>query len=39
MLNDWIFIGIFLLLAPIFPAASIAYPKIDCPPKTKSTEN
>ena len=33
MLNDWIFIGIFLLLAPVFPAAALLIPRIIAPRK------
>ena len=33
MLNDWIFIGIFLLLAPIFPAAALLIPRLIAPRK------
>ena len=33
MLNDWIFIGIFLLLAPIFPALAILIPRLIAPRK------
>ena len=33
MLNDWIFIGIFLLLAPIFPAAALVIPRLIAPRK------
>jgi len=34
MLNDWIFIGIFLLLAPIFPALAILIPRLIAPRKS-----
>jgi NADH:ubiquinone oxidoreductase subunit 3 (subunit A) len=33
MLNDWIFIGIFLLLAPVFPAMALLIPKLIAPRK------
>ena len=33
MLNDWIFIGIFLLLAPIFPALAILISRLIAPRK------
>ena len=33
MLNDWIFIGIFLLLAPIFPAMALLIPRLIAPRK------
>ena len=31
MLNDWIFIGIFLILAPIFPALALIIPRLIAP--------
>ncbi len=33
MLDDWIFIGIFLLLAPVFPAAALLIPRLIAPRK------
>ncbi len=33
MLNDWIFIGIFLILAPIFPALALLIPRLIAPRK------
>jgi NADH:ubiquinone oxidoreductase subunit 3 (subunit A) len=33
MLNDWLFIGIFLLLAPVFPALALVIPRIIAPRK------
>lgn len=33
MLNEWLFIGIFLLLAPIFPALAILVTRIIAPRK------
>jgi NADH:ubiquinone oxidoreductase subunit 3 (subunit A) len=33
MLNDWIFIGIFLLLAPVFPAIALLIAKLIAPRK------
>ena len=33
MLNDWIFIGVFLLLAPIFPALALLIPRLIAPRK------
>ena len=33
MLNDWIFIGIFLLLAPVFPAMALPIPRLIAPRK------
>lgn len=34
MLNDWLYIGIFLLLAPIFPGLALLIPRIIAPRKT-----
>jgi NADH:ubiquinone oxidoreductase subunit 3 (subunit A) len=31
--NEWIYIGVFLLLAPIFPAAALLIPRIIAPRK------
>jgi NADH:ubiquinone oxidoreductase subunit 3 (subunit A) len=33
MLNDWVFIGIFLLLAPVFPALALVIPRLIAPRK------
>jgi NADH:ubiquinone oxidoreductase subunit 3 (subunit A) len=33
MLNDWLFIGIFLILAPVFPALALVIPRIIAPRK------
>jgi NADH:ubiquinone oxidoreductase subunit 3 (subunit A) len=33
MQNDWLFIGIFLLLAPVFPAVALLIPRIIAPRK------
>jgi NADH:ubiquinone oxidoreductase subunit 3 (subunit A) len=33
MQNDWLFIGIFLLLAPIFPALALLIPRLVAPRK------
>ncbi len=33
MLNDWLFIGIFLLIAPLFPALALLVPRIIAPRK------
>jgi NADH-quinone oxidoreductase subunit A len=33
MLNDWLFIGIFLILAPVFPVLALVIPKIIAPRK------
>ncbi len=34
MPNDWLFIGIFLLLAPVFPGAALIIPRIIAPRKS-----
>jgi NADH:ubiquinone oxidoreductase subunit 3 (subunit A) len=33
MLNEWLFIGIFLILAPILPAISLVVPRLIAPRK------
>jgi len=33
MLNDWLFIGVFLVLAPLFPALALIIPRIVAPRK------
>lgn len=33
MLNDWVFIGIFLILAPVFPGLALVIPKLIAPKK------
>lgn len=33
MLNDWLFIGVFLLLAPIFPGLALLIPRLIAPRK------
>ena len=33
MLNDWLFIGIFLLLAPVFPGLALLIPRLIAPKK------
>jgi NADH-quinone oxidoreductase subunit A len=33
MQNDWIYIGVFLLLAPVFPALALLIPRIIAPRK------
>jgi NADH:ubiquinone oxidoreductase subunit 3 (subunit A) len=33
MLNDWLFIGVFLLLAPVFPALALVIPRLIAPRK------
>jgi len=32
-LNDWLFIGVFLVLAPIFPALALVVPRLIAPRK------
>jgi NADH:ubiquinone oxidoreductase subunit 3 (subunit A) len=39
MLDDWIFIGIFLLLAPIFPAAAMLIPRLIAPRKPNALKS
>ncbi|MGE5222934.1 MAG: NADH-quinone oxidoreductase subunit A [Omnitrophica WOR_2 bacterium] len=33
MLNDWMYIGLFLLIAPVFPALALLIPRIIAPRK------
>lgn len=33
MLNDWLFIGIFLIIAPVFPALALVIPRLIAPRK------
>lgn len=33
MLNDWLFIGVFLVLAPILPAVALLIPRVIAPKK------
>jgi len=39
MLNDWLFVGVFLILAPIFPAAALLIPRLIAPKKPSSLKN
>lgn len=39
MANDWIFIGIFLLLAPVFPAAALLIPRLIAPRKPNALKS
>jgi NADH:ubiquinone oxidoreductase subunit 3 (subunit A) len=39
MPNDWLYIGIFLLLAPIFPALALLIPRIIAPRKPNPLKN
>lgn len=33
MLSDWLFIGVFLILAPVFPILALAIPRLIAPRK------
>jgi len=33
MLNEWLFIGVFLVLAPLFPALALVIPRLIAPKK------
>lgn len=39
MLNDWLFIGVFLVLAPVFPALALVIPRIIAPKKPDPLKN
>jgi len=39
MLNDWLFIGVFLVLAPIFPISALIIPRIIAPRKPNQLKN
>jgi NADH:ubiquinone oxidoreductase subunit 3 (subunit A) len=39
MLNDWLFVGVFLVLAPIFPAAALLIPRLIAPRKPSPLKN
>jgi NADH-quinone oxidoreductase subunit A len=39
MPNDWLYIGLFLLLAPIFPGAALLIPRIIAPRKPNPLKN
>ena len=39
MLNDWLFIGVFLVLAPILPAAALLIPRLIAPRKPNPLKN
>ncbi|UCH60087.1 MAG: NADH-quinone oxidoreductase subunit A [Anaerolineales bacterium] len=39
MLNDWLFIGVFLILAPIFPALALVIPRLIAPRKPNSLKS
>lgn len=36
--NEWLFIGIFLLLAPVFPGAALLIPRLIAPRKPNPTK-
>jgi NADH:ubiquinone oxidoreductase subunit 3 (subunit A) len=37
--NDWIYIGVFLLLAPVFPALALVIPRLIAPRKPNVIKN
>ena len=39
MTNDWIFIGVFLILAPVFPLLALIIPRIIAPRKNFRSKN
>lgn len=39
MLNDWLFIGIFLILAPVFPALALVFARFVAPRKPNSLKS
>lgn len=39
MLNDWLFIGVFLVLAPVFPALALVIPRIIAPKKPNTLKS
>jgi NADH:ubiquinone oxidoreductase subunit 3 (subunit A) len=39
MQNEWLYIGIFLLLAPVFPALALVVPRIIAPRKPNSIKS
>jgi len=39
MQNDWLFIGVFLLLAPIFPALALVIPRLIAPKKPNTLKS
>jgi NADH-quinone oxidoreductase subunit A len=39
MLDDWLFIGIFLVLAPLFPAIALVIPRLIAPRKPNSLKS
>ena len=39
MLNDWLFIGVFLVLAPVFPLMALVIPRLIAPRKPNPLKN
>jgi NADH:ubiquinone oxidoreductase subunit 3 (subunit A) len=39
MLNEWLFIGIFLILAPVMPALALVIPRLIAPRKPNSIKS
>jgi NADH:ubiquinone oxidoreductase subunit 3 (subunit A) len=39
MQNDWLFIGVFLVLAPVFPALALLIPRVIAPRKPYSLKS
>lgn len=39
MQNDWLFIGVFLVLAPVFPLLALVIPRIIAPRKPSALKN
>jgi NADH-quinone oxidoreductase subunit A len=39
MLNDWLFIGVFLVLAPVFPGLALVLPRFIAPHKPNPLKN
>ncbi len=39
MANEWIFIGVFLILAPVFPALALLIPRLIAPKKPDPLKN
>lgn len=39
MLNDWLYIGVFLVLAPIFPGLALVIPRLVAPKKPSPLKN
>jgi NADH:ubiquinone oxidoreductase subunit 3 (subunit A) len=39
MANEWLFIGVFLIIAPIFPALALVIPRLLAPRKPSALKN